>query len=257
MDGGKRLRRAFGLLAIAAVALSSGVAGAERPPIIKLGLESFLGNGGFRPRKLPRKGFSPLSMELDGRVQSPVGSHSPPLQEAVFEIDRHVRIDPKALPICRPGNVDEGPPQERCRSALVGRGTIGVEVEFSESPPFEVADNLYVFNGRAKEGTPTLLIYAYLESPVNGAIGSENTISRVSHGRYGIRLPLSFPKIAGGAGWVKEFSLTIGRFAHAAKSKNYLVGQCADGHLNLAVTATFSDGSTETDSVVRACTPKG
>ena len=61
-------------------------------------------------------------------------------------------------------------------------------------------------------------------------------IKKVHNGRYGLKSVATIPKIAGGSGSVKSFSLTINK-------KGVLTAKCPDGKLQANATAIFSDGT--------------
>jgi hypothetical protein len=240
-------------LALAAV----GVASAEKPTVVKVEGSPLAINGGFSPKALPKRGKpAPLLFHLSAEVRSASGSVTPALHEVSLELDRHITADAKGMAICPAGNVESPPPEERCGPALIGRGTMEVLVGFPEGAPFSVVSKLFAFNAGIKHGTPTILIYTYLPSPVSAAMVTTVGVTKIDRGRYGTRWLLAFPKIAGGYGSIVGLSLEIGRrFRYLGEEKSYLLGRCPDGHLDGRATSVFTDGFAQTDSIVRSCTP--
>jgi hypothetical protein len=74
-------------------------------------------------------------------------------------------------------------------------------------------------------------------------------IKKIHNGRYGLKSIATIPKIAGGSGSVKSFSLKIGN-----KGKKVLFAQCPDGKLQAHATAKFADGTKVSAGIVRSCT---
>lgn len=248
----KRLICIFALVVALVVALA-GLASADKPTIVKLGNLELTLNGSFKPKALPKNKLSPITLSVSGEIKTLDGTHLPALKEVVVDTDKNGTIEPKGVPVCKSGQLQAqttANAEKACKKAIVGKGLTTAEVEFAEQKPFLVNSKLLAFNGGKKGGTTTIFIHAFFSSPVNGAIVTTVKISKEHNGRYGTKSIASIPKIAGGAGSVKSFSLTFNR-------PGYLLAKCPDGHLNAKATSVFSDGSKLTGSFVRACTPKG
>jgi hypothetical protein len=253
----KRLISILVLGAALAVAVA-GIATAEKPTIVQAGNLKLTLNGGFSPKKLPKKGKgAPISLNVSGKIQTLDGSHIPALKEVVVETDKNGSIDTKGLPTCTAGKLqaqDTIHAEKACPTAIIGKGKTNIEVEFPESNPFIAKSKLLAFNGGTSGGKTTIYIHAYLSSPVSAAVVTTVKISKVHNGRYGTKSVASIPKIAGGYGSVKEFELN---FTRGFKNTPFLFAKCTDGHLNAKATSVFTDGSKLTGSFVRTCTPKG
>lgn len=253
----KRLITTLALAAALAVAVA-GIASAYKPTIVQVGNLKITLNGGFTPTKLPKNGKpAPITLNVSGAIQTVDGTHPPALKEVVVETDKNGSIDVKGLPTCTSGKLqaqDTAAAEKICSKAIIGSGKTNVEVEFPEQAPFIAKSKLLAFNGGVKGGTTTILIHAYLSSPVSAAVVTTVKISKVHNGRYGTKSIASVPKIAGGYGSVREFSLTFDR---GYKNTPYLFANCPDGHLNAKATSVFADGTRLTGSFVRSCTPKG
>lgn len=248
----KRLICIFALVVALAAALA-GLASADKPTIVKLGNLELTLNGDFSPTKLPRNKLSPISLTVSGKIKTLDGSHLPALKEAIVDTDKNGTINAKGVPVCTAGKLQAQTTEnakKACGKALVGKGLTTAEVEFPEQKPIDVKSTLLAFNGGVKGGTTTIFIHAFFSSPVNGAIVTTVKVSKEHKGRYGTKAVASIPKIAGGFGSVKEFSLTFNR-------PGYLLAKCPDGHLNAHATSVFTDGSKLSGSFVRSCTPKG
>jgi hypothetical protein len=251
-------RRSIGIGMIAAVlaVMHAGLGSAAVPTTIPIGWQLPIINGGFSPKALPKHEPAPVAMGLSGKVETLSGSRPPPLKEIDLDVDRNVSVNAKGLPVCR-FSVEE-PPSRGCHPAIVGKGTMEVEVEFPEQKPIDVKSTLLAFNGGVKEGLPTIYLYACFGPPINSAIVITAKVSKERRGRFGAKWVFTIPKIAGGYGSTKAFSLTIHReFAYKGKRRSYLLAKCPDGHLNLRATSVLSDGSAQADQIVRACTATG
>jgi hypothetical protein len=248
----KRLICIFALV-VALVAALAGLASADKPTIVKLGNLELTLNGGFSPKALPKNKLSPITLSISGKIRTLDGSHLPALKEVVVDTDKNGTINAKGVPKCTAGKLQAqttANAKKACGKALVGKGLTTAEVEFPEQKPIDVNSTLLAFNGGVKGGTTTIYIHAFFSSPVNGAIVTTVKVSKEHKGRYGTKSVASIPKIAGGFGSVKSFSLTFNR-------PGYLLAKCPDGHLNAHATSVFTDGSKLSGSFVRSCTPKG
>ena len=83
-------------------------------------------------------------------------------------------------------------------------------------------------------------------------------ISRIHRGHYGIHTVSRVPPIAGGAGSVTRFKLTIGRrFVQRGKKVSYLTASCPTGIYYTEGNILFADGTTLQGTHLLPCTPVG
>lgn len=256
----KHLITTLALGAALAVAFA-GIATAEKPTIVQVGNLKLTLNGGFKPKKLPKNKLAPITLNVSGKIDTVDGKHAPALQEVVVETDKNGAVNAKGLPVCTSGKLqaqDTTAAKKACPNAIVGEGITNVEVEFPESNPFIAKSKLIAFNGGTSGGKTTIFIHAFLSAPVSAAVVTTVKISKIHNGRFGLKSIATIPKIAGGYGSVKEFSLTFHRdFTYKGKKQSYFLAKCPDGHLNAKATSYFADGTRLTGSFVRSCTPKG
>jgi hypothetical protein len=249
---------------VLATALAIAVAGISiaHPPtvIIDPPLELIL-NGGISPTKLPKDKLAPLHLNVEGTINRLDGQHVQPAKEIVVETDKNGTINAKGLPICAIGKIVATTTQaalKACRPALVGEGKTNVEVEFAESPKFLAHSKLLAFNAGVKGGVTTILIHAYLSSPVSAAVITTVKVSKIHRGPYGTRGVATIPVIAGGAGSAKEFQLEFFKtFTYKGKKQSYLLAKCPSGKLKAYAEAIFGDGHKLGGALSRPCTPKG
>jgi|SRR5689334_18964395 len=245
-------------LAAAVAVVVAGIATADKPTIVQVGNLKLTLNGGFSPKALPKKGKpAPITLNVSGQIQTTDGTHPPALKEVVVETDKNGSIDLKGLPTCSASKLQAtttAAAEKNCPKAIIGKGITDVEVEFPEQRPFVANSKLLAFNGGVKGGKTTILIHAFLTSPVSAAVITTVTITKIHNGRFGTKSVALVPKIAGGSGSVTKFALTFNR---AFGNTPYLFAKCTDGKLEAKATSVFSDGRKLTGSFVRACTPKG
>src|SRR3954447_9230615 len=253
----KRLTTTLALGAALAVAVA-GIATADKPTIVQAGNLKLTLNGGFTPKALPKKGKpAPITLNVSGKIQTLDGTHIPAVKEIIVETDKSGSIDTKGLPKCTAGKLqaqDTKSAEAICKNAIIGSGKTNVEVAFPEQTPFIAKSKLVAFNGGTSGGKTTIYIHAYLSSPVSAAVVTTVKTSKIHNGRFGTKAIATIPKIAGGYGSAKEFSLTFDR---GFKNTPFLFANCPDGHLDAKATSVFSDGTKLTGSFVRSCTPKG
>ena len=243
-------------LAAAIVLVASGLAAAEKPVTVVGGEIHAEFNGGFTPKVLSKKKPTPIGFNISAKLKSlnpdPEKQHLPAMKEFLLEGDKHASISVKGISVCPPGKLQSTTTQaakKACGPALIGSGKTEVGIKFPEQPELFVQSELLAFNGGVRGGVTTLLIHAYITVPTPAAIVTTVKVKRIHKGRYGLGSVASIPKIAGGSGSVKSFSLTL--------DKGILSATCPDGHLNARGKAIFADGTSLSGSVVRACTGKG
>jgi hypothetical protein len=188
------------------------------------------------------------------------GSHPPALKEVLVETDKNGSVDVEGFPVCTSGRIqstDTEHARAACGDTLIGEGVTKVGIAFPESGEVPVKSDLLVFNGGFKGGVTTFFIHAYITVPVPAAIVTTVKIKKIHNGRYGLLSTASIPKIAGGSGSVKSFSLKIGKkYTYKGKKHSILNLKCPDGKVQVAATAIFADGTKAATEFLRTCTGK-
>jgi hypothetical protein len=236
-----------GLIAVSVAGIASAAGGG--PVTAEAGNIKFTFDGGFTPSTLPKKKTAPIMLQASGKIQTKDGSHPPALKEVLVESDKNGGIDTKGVPVCKAGQLqsrDTKAAEKACKGAIIGTGTTSVEIQFPEQNPIPVNSKLLVFNGGTSGGKTTLFIHAYITVPTPAAIVTTVKIKKIHKGRYGLESIASIPKIAGGSGSVKSFSLTVGK-------QQTLFAKCPDGKLQAHATAKFADGTKVSAGIVRTC----
>jgi len=247
----KHLMLTMALVGLIAVSAAGIATAANGPVTAEAGNIKFVFDGGFKPSKLPKNKLAPIVLSASGQISTKDGTHPPALKEVVVETDKNGTINVKGVPKCTSGKLqsrDTKSAEKVCKSAIIGTGTTNVGIAFPEQPEIPVSSKLLVFNGGTSGGKTTLFIHAYITVPTPAAIVTTVKISKIHNGRYGTKSVASIPKIAGGSGSVKSFSLSIG------KQKKVLSAKCPDGKLQANALAKFADSTKVSATIVRTCT---
>lgn len=247
------------LMALTAVGFAS--AAGEGPVTVQVGNLKFTADGHFTPKVLSKKSPEPIALQVSGKIATTDGSHPPALKTVELETDKNGFVNVKGIPKCSSGQLqsrDTKAAEAACGKAIIGKGQTTVEVAFPEQKPIPVSSKLLVVNGGFSGGTTTLYIHAYFNAPITGAIVTTVKIKKHPNGRYGMKSIATIPKIAGGAGSVTSFNLTINKTVKVGgKSLHPLTAKCTDGKLQAQALAKFSDGTQAKAEFIRGCTPKG
>jgi len=237
-----------GLLAVSVAGMASAAGGG--PVTVEAGNLKMTFNGKFTPSTLPKKKAAPIMLSASGKIETKDGSFPPALKEVVIETDKNGGIDTKGVPVCKSGQLqsrDTKAAEKACGPAIIGKGKTLVGIKFPEQNEIPVKSPLLVFNGGTSGGKTTLFIHAYITVPTPAAIVTTVKIKKIHKGRYGLLSVASIPKIAGGNGSVREFSLTVGK-------QKTLFAKCPDGKLQANASAKFADGTTiKNAGIVRTC----
>jgi hypothetical protein len=238
-----------------------GSATAEKPVTVEAGNLEFTFDGGFAPKKLPKKKMAPITLSASGKINAKDGTHPPALTSAIVETDKNGAVFVKGLPVCKSGALQSrttAAAKKACSKSIIGSGKTTVEVQFPEQKPILVNSALTVFNGGQRGGTTTFYIHAFFTAPISGAIVTTVKIKKIHRGRYGLKSVATIPKIANGSGSVLSFDLKIGkRYTYKGKKVSVLSAKCTDGKLQARASALFADGTKASADIIRTCTPQG
>jgi len=244
-----------GLIAVSVAGIASA---GNKPEKVVVGNLEFTFNGGFSPSKLPKKKLAPIALNASGKIATLNGEHPPALKEVLVETDKNGAVTTVGYPKCTSGKLqsqDTKHAEAICRTAIIGSGTTEVGIKFPEQPEIPVKSKLIVFNGGTSGGVTTFFIHAYITVPTPAAIVTTVKIKKIHHGRYGLLSVASVPKIAGGSGSVKSFSLVINKkYTYKGKKMSVLTAKCPDGKLQAHATAVLADGTKAATTITRACT---
>jgi hypothetical protein len=200
----------------------------------------------MQPRELPKRGNAPITLKSVTRVSMKDGSTPPTLDKLDFLIDKHGYVNDRAFPVCKPARLEGTTPSQarkRCAGALVGKGTGAALVTMPGRAPFKITSPVSFFNGPRTGGRATLIAHAYETVPVPRALLVPIVVERVSMGRYGYRVRIELPEIAGGYGapLLAEASVGATRRSHG-RTVGYLNAHCSGGRLQVEGSLTFANG---------------
>ena len=222
--------------------------------------------GAISPSALPKNKMTPISFHANASVTTADGSHVPPAQTIHLQVDKHVRIDATGLPTCSPGEIEATTPAQAmkaCGPALIGKGSAAAQVEFPEQAPFSAKGPLLAFNGPASGGGyggqqyHEQLYYIYVSVPAPTAVVVVAKLSKDT-GKYGYRIFVTVPRIAGGSGSVTNVEFEINRqWTYKGRQHSYLNAECPHGYFFNQVEVAYGDGTNLSGSIINRCQSKG
>jgi hypothetical protein len=236
------------LRAVAAVTLAGLFACAGAYALkIEIGKTMVSATAGISPRALPQRGNAPVEVESVTRIKSSDGSQPPALSEMTFIFDKHGSIDTRGLPVCTMAKLAGTTSQvarKRCAGAIVGEGVGKADVRLPGTPPVSISMPLTFFNAPAEGGRPSLIAHAYETMPAPKTLLVPFSIERIRQGRYGFRVEIEMPQIAGGYGAATLAQATVGKtWKRGGKTVGYTNARCEGGRLQVHGLLRFTDGS--------------
>ncbi len=188
---------------------------------------SFSGN--FTPHALPRDRLAPVTIEVMGSIGTTDGTHPPAVRRIEIAINRHGLLSTQGLPACSEPLLQSTSTEtalERCRPALVGRGSFGAEVELSGNGPVFATGQTLAFYGKSN-GKRALLLHLFITTPVRATFVLPLTISQRGNELFGTVLSAKIPSLAGGLGSVTKIDLTIGRnYTYRGQRRSFISASC-------------------------------
>jgi hypothetical protein len=220
-----RLALAALLAALTVAYLEVGDAGAEQSGRDGI-VVSF--DAQLSPKTLPRGDLAPVSISLSGGVQVEEGVTPPRLGRIELAFGARGGLETAGLPTCpraRLRNATHSQALQRCRGALIGRGSILTEVPLAPQKPLLVHASALAFNAR-KSGAPAVWVYAYSASPPVSFV-LPFTLQPLRHGAYGVLLKAPVARTLGRWPRLRSFQITLGRrYRSHGASRSYLSAHC-------------------------------
>jgi len=252
------------LLGVVLLCLALGGAGAARAEIFGSNGIFIKFGGGFAPRSLPRDRDVPVTVRLSTAIKTSDGSTPPRLRRISFGVNRYGRITTRGLPVCRAAELESTSSKtalERCKGALLGRGSFGANLEFHGDEPAPVHGRMLVFNSRS-HGRPVFLLHVYASRPADVTIVLRFKIRRPRRGKFGTELSATIPKLASDLGYVTRVSLVFDRrYRFRGRRLSFLSARCAapSGFPGAVFSFTrgtfaFSGGKRIVTTLTRDCT---
>jgi hypothetical protein len=255
----KHLIRAGAVVAVLSLVVAAGAL--AKPHVIRAGNLFLVDNGGISPSRLPRHEQVPIAAHIDATIGTADGTHPPAVRTLNIDFDKSIQVNAKGLPACRLDQLtarSTAAAKRACPDAIVGSGEAEVEVAFPEQAPIDATGPIVLFNGGVHGATTFLFVHTYVNVPAPTAVIATVKVSRIHRGHYGIHTVTQVPSIAGGAGSVTGFKLTIDRkFTYKGKLESYLTGSCPTGIYYTEGDILFADRSVLQGTHILPCTPIG
>jgi hypothetical protein len=198
------------------------------------------------PRALPAKRNVPVTVSSITRIKKTDGSQPPQLSRLIFGFDKNGSVDTKGLPVCTAAELagtTSAQARKRCPGAIVGEGVGTAEIRLPGLAPREVSMPLTFFNAPPAAGNPTLIGHAFETVPAPKTLLVPITIERIHQGRYGYRVTVELPEIAGGYGAATLAKATIGKtWKRGGKTVGYTNAHCSGGRLQVHGSLSFKSG---------------
>jgi hypothetical protein len=216
------------LIAVAVAALLTAALAAAQPVQqgnLRIGFEA-----SFAPHALPRDRPAPVRVDLDGSVATTDGSRPPQLRRISIALNRYGRITTLGLPRCAADQLEStssATALELCRSALVGRGRFGADVDFPNQPLLPVEGRVLAFNSEVG-GHPAILVHVAASNPITATVVLVFHIAHPRRGKFGTIVSATIPNIASSLGYVTNVSLSFGRrYSVGGRRLSFLSASCA------------------------------
>jgi hypothetical protein len=219
-------------------------------------------DGSVSPRRLPRRRPVPVSLALNGSIESTAGSPAPQLASIELAFGARGGLSTAGLPLCPPARLRNTNPRgarDQCRGALVGSGTLLTEILLDPKRPVVARAGILAFNGKAGGG-PAVWVQGYSASPPVSFLIPFH-LHRLRSGAYGVLLRATVAHALGRWLRLRSFQISFGRrySAHGVR-RSYLSASCPlpprfhIGFFPLArVTYKFVPVPTLTTTILRSC----
>ena len=217
--------------------------------------------GGASPKALPKKGTAPVTLTLNGSMASLDGSHLRALNTVSLDFDKAGEINTTGLAQCSVAKLESTTTknaEQKCRSAIVGKGEVTADVVLPEQAPLHAKGPLVVFNGKSGGAHKELILHVYARVPAPTTFVVPVKIKKEHKGKYGTNAFIKVPTIVHGGGSVTSFKAKISKTWHLkGKKQSLLNAGCPKGSLAVQGDFKFVGGGDLKLKVSVPCTPKG
>ncbi len=216
----------------------------------------------LKPKQLYKKQFTPAALEVTTRLSNSTAKNGVPVPttNVVLDFDKNTKVFSKGYPTCNASklqNVSTEIARRECKKAIIGKGHAEALLPVG-SQVFTVQQQVTAFNGVPKGGKPVILLHSYGTTPVQTALVLTGVVSNYNKQGYGPRLDVEVPLIAGGAGALTYFNVTVDKkYNYKGKKVSYIQGKCpANKKLKTRSVFTFLDGQTSNPTYKASCKQK-
>lgn len=240
-----------------AVVVAGTASGAAGDPIQKI-------NATVSPKKLPGDDLKPAKLHVvtetyydDGTGADDTSRIPPKATKAVISLPDNMEFDVQGIPQCKTdiSTLSRDAAIQACGSSRVSTNSTSKNAAVAALPigPGGVRVNadaqVTAFNGRKQGGKITILLHAYLPT-LNTSQLLIGTLKPAS-GKFGNKLDVPVPPLAGGAGAIRLFSTEL-------KKGDYIQATCPknDKTMHFAGTFTTDAGVLKATDEVK-CTTQG
>jgi len=184
-------------------------------------------DGGLTPLPLPRDRPAPVSVHLEGGLQTSDRAPLPRVTRIELGLPSQGVMSTRGLPRCAPRLVRDAKPPEAlaaCRDALVGRGKLQASVALPNQAPFPARAEVLAFNARI-DGRRAVLLHAYTANPPTVSVLPLRL--RRGSGRFGLSLVGNLTPALGPWPRLRHFDLTLfRRYSYRGRPHSYLSASC-------------------------------
>jgi NHL repeat len=187
--------------------------------------------GKLSPKKLPREGSAPISVQVGWDISTVDGSPPPKLKTLTIEINREGRFETNGLPTCPYAKIHPASTKRalsNCRSALVGRGSFeaNIALKGQEGESYAARGQLLLFNGLEK-GKPVLYGQIYSAHPFATSFVIVFAVERIKKGSYGTALTATLPASLRSWGDLTAIEMKLERrYGYEGKQRSYISAGC-------------------------------
>jgi hypothetical protein len=218
-------------------------------------------DGELAPLALPRDRPAPISVHLEGGLQTSDRAQLPRVSQIEIGLPSQGVLSTLGLPRCAPRLLRDAKPPEAlaaCRDALIGKGRLQASVALPNQDVFPVEAGVLAFNARIG-GRRAVLLHAYTANPATVSV-LPLRLERGS-GRFGLTLAGDLASALGPWPRLRSFDLTLfRRYSYRGHPRSYLSASCP---IPLSQTAAFfslaklsfglADGRRISVAIARSC----
>lgn len=218
--------------------------------------------GSFAPLRLPRHHPVPAVAALSSRLRTTDGKPVPQVRQIEIGLGGAAVLATAGFPACpaaRLRNASSSDALRRCGSALVGRGSLPLEVQLPGQLSLRRDPRLLVFNGVGASGGRILWVHAFIAQPPISLVLAFHL--RRASGSSGTTLTATIPPAIGRWARIRGFAIRLGRNRRSrGRLRSSLYASCpvprpfTSGYFPVArATYEFADGRHLGESIVSNC----